>query len=104
MGLYPNRKSEPSDTTYAREWTERMDCYGYVKERKVTATEWVEVERTDCYCCSCDDGPTIDPYCRNHGWYGERPCEVHNMPGSKGEDDEDMPESVQAVNVARKGD
>ena len=90
MGLYPQHTTEPRDTSYAREWTETRDCYGYKLQRKITATEWVEVERTDCYCCSCRDngygGTVNDPYCRNHGWYGERPCEKHSMPGTPGED------------------
>lgn len=101
MGIYPNRTTEPVNTTHAREWVERLDNYdGTIRERKVTATEWVVVSRDTCYCCSCSDngygGAINDPYCRNHGWYGERPCELHNMPGASGEDGL-MPESVQAA-------
>ena len=51
--------------------------------------------RTDCFCCSCGEFGT-DGACRNHGGYGKRPCEEHNMPGSPWEGTNDMPESVQA--------
>lgn len=67
---------------------------GVVKTRTVTATPW-EVVITHCFCCSCDDH-NPDPYCRNHGFAGERPCEEHNMPGSVDENGT-MPDSVQVV-------
>ena len=43
--------------------------------------------RTDqCYCCSCNDGDLYssykDPYCRMHGFAGERPCSQHHSPGT----------------------
>lgn len=66
-------------------WTETSNETGYKLTRQVTATQWVEMERTDCYCCSCDDddlGNYVDVFCRNHGYAGERPCEVHNLPGT----------------------
>jgi hypothetical protein len=98
MSLYPRHYTVPSNIRYATQWVERQDCVGYVRERTVTATEWVEVERTDCHCCSCSvDGFAVDPHCRNHGYYGERPCELHNMPGTAG-DDGIMPDSVQVAN------
>lgn len=50
--------------------------------------------RTTCYCCSCGDREGSDPYCRNHGWAGTRPCEQHGMSG-KVDDDGVMPVSVQ---------
>jgi hypothetical protein len=51
--------------------------------------------RTNCFCCSCDDQVGSDVYCRNHGFAGERPCELHGMPGVEN-DDGVMPKSVQA--------
>lgn len=73
-----------------------------------------DVERTNCYCCSCDDtGDGFiqnDAACRNHGFAAKRPCELHNMPGQPwgdelGEDHPEygkMPESVQAKRAADK--
>lgn len=61
--------------------------------------------RTDCFCCSCPayhlDHRYLDhdPYCRNHGFAGQRPCDVHGMPGQPGEAGV-MPHSVQ-VEIAR---
>ncbi len=53
--------------------------------------------RTNCFCCSCPGYPYGgDAACRNHGWAAARPCEEHNMPGSTWEDDDTMPDSVQA--------
>lgn len=82
-------------------WTEYRETPGLVEERTVTATGWTVKERTDCFCCSCDeDRPGSDPACRNHGWAAERPCETHSMPGSPwdenaGDLDGKMPASVQ---------
>jgi hypothetical protein len=43
--------------------------------------------RTDqCYCCSCTDDNYLDPYCRSHGFAGERPCSLHHSPGGVDED------------------
>lgn len=73
-----------------------------------------QVERTNCFCCSCNDyGDGLissDPGCRNHGFAGTRPCEEHNMPGQEWDDfgienDPDvgkMPESVQVKRAADK--
>lgn len=65
-----------------------------------------DVEVTDCFCCSCNDHGdgliTSDSACRNHGFYGKRPCELHNMPGYVWEDTEEMPESVQVKRAADK--
>lgn len=78
-----------------RQWIEVIESPGVTYQRTITAGAWTE-HRTDCYCCSCgDDRISSDIYCRNHGWYGERPCEKHNMPGTAG-DDGTMPASVQA--------
>jgi len=57
-------------------------------------------DRKDCYCCSCGDTPD-DPFCRNHGFAGTRPCDKHQMPGTPDEDG-NMPESVQRHNLRRK--
>lgn len=48
----------------------------------------------DCFCCSCPEYGGVDPYCRNHGWAGTRPCEIHESPGMADETDK-MPVSVQ---------
>lgn len=50
----------------------------------------------NCYCCSCDS-QNDDPYCRNHGHAGMRPCEIHGFAGSPDEESGVMPPSVQAV-------
>lgn len=77
-------------------WTETVTETDYVRVRRVTATAW-DTTVLNCYCCTCDflfEGHW-DPYCRNHNAsYGTRPCDKHNMPGSK-DDDEQMPLSVQ---------
>lgn len=51
---------------------------------------------SECFCCSCGDRDRegSDPFCRNHGWAGERPCEKHGSPG-KVDDDGKMPSSVE---------
>lgn len=75
LNLPPN----PATRNVTR-WTETVECFGYRQRRTVTATEWVEIARVDCYCCSCGPSST-DPDCRNHGWDGRRPCERHSMAG-----------------------
>lgn len=51
---------------------------------------------TNCYCCSCGS-QNDDPYCRNHGHAGARPCEIHGFAGSPDEGSGIMPLSVQTV-------
>jgi hypothetical protein len=80
------------DGTYR--WTETRTEPGAVWQRTVTVTDWELAERTDCFCCSCGDYGSSDPYCRNHGFAGERPCETHELPGAANEDGV-MPDSVQ---------
>lgn len=84
MTFEPNvTKSKPMydlDTKLTT-WEETRHETGYELTRTVTATEWVETNRTDCYCCSCPEEGGADAYCRNHGFAGERPCETHNLPG-----------------------
>lgn len=96
MGVYPQRHIESIETTSngAQSWVEIEKEPGIVRRRHVYATSW-QTFRVDCYCCSCPDWGGPDPYCRNHGFAAERPCEVHNMPGTADEKGV-MPESVQA--------
>ena len=98
MGIYAEySRSEEHYVTNGKGWTEYRSLPGVKYSRNVIASHWVEVERTDCYCCSCDDDSGVsDGACRNHGFYAERPCETHNMPGSA-DDDGVMPASVQVA-------
>lgn len=90
MGIYPDHTFKDNrDGTVTETW----QTPGLTRTR-VLSGEWTET-RTDCYCCSCPESGYSDPYCRNHGFAGERPCDVHNMPGVE-DDDGVMPESVQA--------
>lgn len=102
MGIYPRRHTENHQRgSFGGEtWTEVETQPGIIRKRKVEAHQWVET-RTDCFCCSCPDWGGGDPYCRNHGFAGERPCERHNMPGSPDEESGVMPESVQAARAKR---
>lgn len=112
MGIYPSyRKSVPTFDHKAgtQTWTEYKDTPGVIEERTVTATTWKVTERTDCFCCSCDDErPGSDPACRNHGWAAQRPCETHQLPGQTWGDeagpqlDGTMPISVQAYRKAEE--
>ena len=81
------------DTKFTQ-WLEYREEPGVVYKRSVIATEWIEHDRNDCFCCSCPDVGASDHACRNHGFYGRRPCEFHNLPGLKDEDGV-MPHSVQ---------
>lgn len=94
MGIYPDTEtSKQGDilvTTY-------NDYSGVVITTYYQPILVVE-NRDNCFCCSCSEteyGQEVtDPYCRNHGYAGMRPCEKHDMPGQ--EDDEGvMPVSVQ---------
>lgn len=117
MGIYeqPITKSKVTpndDGTYS--WTETQDDLQSVRTRTVTVTAWVE-KRYACYCCTCDahdiDGAEFgmsDPYCRKHGYdQGERPCDIHDLPGSTielldGSDSGVMPMPVRAYREAVK--
>lgn len=98
MGLYENYTHGP--VTDNGDGTETLQEFrhwaGHSDVRTVTRTKWTEHERTNCYCCSCGERENSDPYCRNHGFAGQRPCEVHNLPGQTDEDGV-MPASVQKV-------
>jgi len=85
MGIYESYSKGPvtvDPETRVQTWTEYQDWYGWKNSRTVTATPWVECERTTCYCCSCGEREGSDPYCRNHGFAGERRCEKHRMRGT----------------------
>lgn len=118
MGLYeqPITKSKVTaneDGTYT--WTETQDDLSSIRTRTVTASAWSE-ERYACYCCTCDahdidgasGGGMSDGYCRNHGaGVGERPCDIHNLPGQTielldGTDSGVFPMAVQAYREAVK--
>ena len=98
MGVYPTYRDVDKHRTDdgGETWTTRRELPGVVYTRQVTAGPWVLAERTNCFCCSCGDSPGSDPYCRNHGWAGQRPCDRHNMPGQANEEGI-MPDSVQAA-------
>lgn len=75
-------------------WAETQTFPDIVRTRTVTASAWAET-RITCFCCSCPETGSSDPYCRNHGFAGTRPCEKHDMPGDADEDGV-MPASVQS--------
>jgi hypothetical protein len=80
--------------------TERRVSIESISERVVWVSNWVEKERLECFCCTCEDhewGNTMDAACRNHGYYGKRPCDIHNLPGYTWEDSNEMPESVLTI-------
>lgn len=91
-------------------WTEVSREPGVVLTRQIQATGWTVESRTDCFCCSCHDNvygyQGTDPHCRNHGFSGRRPCELHDMPVKVDKDHPWTKElaSVQAFNLetARK--
>ena len=99
MGIYPHitwdRKLD-KDLNWVVVRTEETPG---LKITEVYRRTTVVESRTDCFCCTCDLDQTLpahDAACRNHGYYGKRPCEEHNMPGYCWEGTTDMPESVQA--------
>lgn len=98
MGVYENYTYGP--VTKNDDGTETLQEFqhwpGHTNVRTITRTAWTLHERTDCYCCSCGHREGSDPYCRNHGFAAERPCEVHKMAGVPDEDGK-MPVSVQQV-------
>jgi hypothetical protein len=96
-GIYPNVtvKDERRWPDGTRTWTEVTTTPGVTEERYVVASAPV-VKRTDCFCCTCGDREGSDFACRNHGYYAQRPCERHGMPGQPWEGTDEMPESVQA--------
>lgn len=103
MGIYPDivfstpdgRPLSAEGASYKDEIIITRSRPGVTTARRYKLVDEV-VERSDCFCCSCGDREGSDMACRNHGHglAGERPCEVHNMPG-KPDEDGVMPESVQ---------
>lgn len=82
MGIYAvestrNHKHHEDGT---ETWEEVSSTPGLKIIRDITASAPRE-ERTDCFCCTCGDYELNDAGCRNHGFYGKRPCDIHNMPG-----------------------
>jgi hypothetical protein len=101
MGVYPHysKSAESLTPDGLTAWTETREEPGVIYQRKVMATGWTEVARTDCFCCTCWDY-SVDPVCRNHGFDGQRPCEAHNMPGTPSESGV-MPDSVQVFRAMK---
>lgn len=97
MGIYPTKdttRPKPTDDG-GQTWEETTDDYAVKRTRTVIAGPWRE-ERYNCFCCTCeytDAYSMSDAYCRNHGFAGERPCDIHNMPGQP-DDDDKMPMPV----------
>lgn len=85
--------------------TERRVTTEAYYERVVWVSKWEEKSRYECFCCTCTGDPyneQIDPACRNHGYGGRRPCDIHNLPGSEWEDTDEMPESVLTIREKQK--
>jgi len=93
MGVYPDEvfKFQDNGTVLVRTY----DDYSGLVLIDVFQLVARITDRTTCYCCSCGDRPGSDPYCRNHGFAGARPCLDHDVPGQANEDG-NMPDSVQA--------
>lgn len=102
MGIYPvtsiSGRKKYADGTES--WTEEVKTPDLIRRRTVTASAFTE-ERITCFCCSCDTDELSDPYCRNHGFAGARPCESHGMPGEPNEDGV-MPLSVEKRELERR--
>lgn len=103
MGIYEYKTtSDPilwasGATTH---WELSDPGYGQKRRRLVISMPWQSEPRYDCFCCSCEgDGIYNDHACRNHGWDGERPCELHGLAGYP-DDTGLMPDSVQARRAA----
>ncbi|AVR56891.1 hypothetical protein PBI_TRISCUIT_18 [Microbacterium phage Triscuit] len=97
--VYEVSRTQLANGSFVRE---RRVTTTHSSERMVWASDWRETARFACHCCTCDEDywsghTTNDPYCRNHGFYGTRPCDIHNLPGSMGEEDTKMPDSVLIV-------
>jgi hypothetical protein len=80
--------------TGVMEWDEVRWDDGVIEQRHLTTTSWSMVQRTNCWCCSCAHQEGDDPSCRNHGWWGRRPCELHAMAGETSRQDV-IPDSVE---------
>lgn len=105
MGIYPHTEQVRSSVVRDGEQLETIVDYHHVPGvTRIRVFEKVaEFEiRDDCYCCSCRSGEGGDPYCRNHGFAGQRPCDVHQMPGQTDENGV-MPASVQTERARLAG-
>lgn len=91
--VYEVSRTQMTNGAFVRE---RMVTIEAVYERVVWASDWRETERLACHCCTCDDDG-MDAACRNHGFYGQRPCDIHNLPGYTWEGTDEMPESVLTI-------
>lgn len=90
MGVYPaityldvntGRPIPEASLPHTGAWYEEYYDYAVRRYRLVTAEVFAEVRET-CFCCTCGDREGSDPYCRNHGWMGERSCEEHGQIGT----------------------
>ena len=92
MGIYPTvtRKGEQTGILLTSVEEPGLKTL-YIYELIATV-----VDRSDCFCCSCEDREGSDVFCRNHGWFGARPCEKHDMPG-KASEDGFMPLSIEKI-------
>lgn len=98
MGIYPTEKIALNENgTLTRRYNDQSGLITTTVYQPILVIE----HRETCFCCSCGDFGS-DPACRNHGFAGTRPCELHGTPGTAWDDEPGvMPASVQA---ARKGD
>lgn len=97
--IYEVERTQLANGAFVRE---RRVSIESIHERVVWSSDWRETVRLECFCCTCDDDyytghQTMDAACRNHGYYGKRPCDIHNLPGYAWEDTNEMPESVMTV-------
>jgi hypothetical protein len=96
--VYEVSRTQMTNGAFVRE---RMVSTEAVHERVVWASDWRETERLACHCCTCGEDGSMDAACRNHGFYGERPCDIHNLPGYPWEGTNEMPDSVLTVRKQR---
>lgn len=104
MGIYPEITYEAFGLqNQGPDGEPLLSCTRFIVRRIETpglvVWQWAELvnqseQRDNCFCCSCPEDVGADPYCRNHGWIGTRPCEEHKMEGQATEEGE-MPLSVQ---------
>lgn len=91
------------ETTYERQGNTLLVKISLPGIETVTVYQAVAVieNRTNCYCCTCPEVGGSDIHCRNHGFVGERPCDIHDMPGAVDEDDK-MPASVKTIRAQQE--
>lgn len=96
MGIYADVKYEKQGDTLIVH-TSLPGVVTSVIYQKVAAIE----SRDDCFCCTCGEREGSDSCCRNHGWWGKRPCDIHDLPGQVDEDG-NMPETVKQVRARQE--